>query len=173
MAGFGSTATHNRAFVWSDGIGATSNSSGNNTFNVFSRGGTFIFTNNANTTGATLPAGLSAWAAVSDRNKKENITELDVDATLARVETLPIYEYNYIGSDPSLRCRGPMAQDWHELFPSGKDPLMIDTMDLDGVTLAAVKGLAARVREQDTVIAAQGDRIATLEGQIKTILAQR
>ena len=37
--------------------------------------------------------------------------------------------------------RGPYAQDWHAAFPSAKDNLMIDTMDLDGITLSAVKGL--------------------------------
>ena len=41
-----------------------------------------------------------------------------------------------------------MAQDWHQAFPSEKDPLKIDTMDLDGVALAAIKGLQAIIKEQ-------------------------
>ncbi len=40
-----------------------------------------------------------------------------------------------------------MAQDWHELFPSKKDPLRIETLDLDGVTLSALKGLLKKVTE--------------------------
>jgi hypothetical protein len=45
-----------------------------------------------------------------------------------------------------------MAQDWHAAFPSAKDPLTIDTMDLDGVALAAIKGLAARVASLEAAL---------------------
>ena len=38
-----------------------------------------------------------------------------------------------------------MAQDWHALFPSEKDPLGIDTIDLDGISFAAIKALINRV----------------------------
>jgi hypothetical protein len=150
------SCTRNNAFIWSDGTGGVIDCTADNTFTILSTDGGRILTNVARTTGVSLVGGSSAWAAVSDRRVKENIRELDPAEVLTRVETLPIYEYNYIGTEKDLLCRGPMAQDWHEAFPSGKDPLTIDTMDLDGITLAAVKGLAARVREQD-------ERIAKLE----------
>ena len=40
-----------------------------------------------------------------------------------------------------------MGQDWHMLFPSEKDPLKIDTMDLDGIQLASIKALSNKVKE--------------------------
>lgn len=114
-------------------------------------------------TGVKLASGASAWAAVSDRNAKENIRELDPEEVLARVEAILIYEYNYKGTDRGQLYRGPMAQDWHAAFPSDKDPLMIDTMDLDGVTIAAVKGLASIMREQANTIKELRERVASLE----------
>ena len=67
--------------------------------------------------------------------------------TLEKIENMPIYQYNYKETYEGLLCRGPVSQDWHKAFPSEKNPLMIDTMDLDGITLSAVKGLTQLVRE--------------------------
>jgi hypothetical protein len=129
-----------------------------------------LFTHPDRLLGVSLSLGSTSWAAVSDRNKKENIVELDSAEILAKVETLPIYHYNYIGTEPGMIYRGPMAQDWHVLFPSDKDPLTIDTMDLDGITLAAVKGLAAIVREQAAQITQQNQRIDSQDEQIKKLI---
>ena len=82
--------------------------------------------------------------------------------TLERVGRLPLYEYNFIGGDPGSICRGPMAQDWHALFPAKKDPLGIDTMDLDGMTLAAVQGLLARMNAQEATIREMRAQMAQL-----------
>jgi hypothetical protein len=181
-AGTSVDCQHNNVFMWSDGttLPASLVSSADNTWRVLASGGSTFFSNSALTTGATLAAGASSWAAVSDRNVKENLVELDSADVLAAVEELPIYAYNYIGSDPDMVCRGPMAQDWHAAFPSAKDPLMIDTMDLDGVTLAAVKGLAARVRAQDRMLEeygakfeAQEDRLAALERTLASLSGSR
>lgn len=108
-------------------------------------GNTRVLTNAAGTGGVTLASGANAWAGISDRNMKENIIELDYDSVLSRVNSLPIYTYNYAdATDEDLRI-GPMAQNWHLLFPSCKDPLCIDTVDLDGVKLACLKALSSRV----------------------------
>jgi hypothetical protein len=135
-----------------------------------------IFTN-SNRTGAPFPAPAmtgvvlykmgNSWASLSDRDAKENLVELDPREILAKVAALPVYEYNYRGTPPGLKCRGPVAQDWHALFPSpAKDPRRIDTMDLDGITLAAVRGLEALAREQGALLAAALERIAGLEARL-------
>ena len=72
--------------------------------------------------------------------------------TLDKVDQLPIYQFNMKGVDPGMLCRGPMAQDWHALFPSSKNPLTIDTQDLDGITLSALKGLLHRVKELEAKV---------------------
>jgi hypothetical protein len=63
-----------------------------------------------------------------------------------------------------------MAQDWHEQFPSGKDPLAIDTMDLDGSTMAALQGLAVRQKadndELKLEVQEMKDRLAALEAKM-------
>jgi hypothetical protein len=96
--------------------------------------------------GVNLPTAGVAWVGVSDVNKKENLMELQYADILEKVDTMPIYEYNYKETPAGLKCRGPTAQDWHTRFPSDKDPLGIDTMDLDGITLAALKGLYTHVK---------------------------
>ncbi len=58
---------------------------------------------------------------------------------------------------------GPMAQDWHGMFPSSKDSLRIDTIDLDGVALAALKGLTSLVRKQESTIKDLQTRLSDLE----------
>ena len=71
---------------------------------------------------------------------------------LNKIEKLEIYQYNFKTQDKSKICRGPMAQDWHELFPSNKDKLSIGTMDLDGITLSGLKGLIEKVNRQEEEI---------------------
>ena len=88
---------------------------------------------------------------------------LDAADVLARVEQLPLYTYNYIGQDPAVTNRGPVAQEWHALFPSGKDPLKIETMDLDGVALAAIQGLAARNAALEAEVAELRARVDAIE----------
>src|SRR5690606_491217 len=108
-----------------------------------------ILTNAARTTGVQLAASSIAWSSVSDINIKENLVELNYSDILNKVESLPIYQYNIIGSEETEYYRGPTAQDWHNLFPSSKDNLKIDTVDLDGITLSALKGLLQKVKDQD------------------------
>ena len=155
--GTSAAATGNNQFIWSDTSGLAPGATANSWW-VAAQGGSTFFSNAARTTGVVLAAGASAWAAVSDRNAKENLVELDGAKVLALVDRLPIYQYNYKGEDPAVVNRGPVAQDWHAAFPSAKDPLRIDTMDLDGITLAAVKGLVACVRRLEA-------RLEVLEGK--------
>jgi len=113
-----------------------------------------LWTDTGRTLGARLGPGDTAWSVACDRDLKENLRPLV--GALDRVLELPIYEFNYRGVEPARVCRGPTAQDWHRLFPSSKDPLTIDTLDLDGVALAAIRELAQVVRRQ-------GERIDHLE----------
>jgi hypothetical protein len=134
------------SFVWSDSsVGGTS-ALGPDSFTTTCSGGAAFYTSAAGATGVTLAAGGGAWVAISDRNKKENLVELNYDDVLSKVHQLPIYQFNYKTTSPGLLCRGPMAQDWHQLFPSEKDPLGIDTLDLDGISLAAIKALIQEVQ---------------------------
>lgn len=119
--------------------------------------------------GVYLPAGASAWETVSDQTIKENRAELDYAVTLAKVTQIPIYSYNYIGAPATYIYRGPMAQDWHAQFPSGKNPLAIDTVDLDGISLACIRALAASAASNDTKIALLEATVGTQAAEIATL----
>ena len=59
---------------------------------------------------------------------------------------MPIREWNYKAQDAAVRHVGPTAQDFHAAFGLGEDPLRISTIDADGIALAAVQALEARMR---------------------------
>ena len=124
----------------------------NHTFLVRCSNGSTFFTNTANTTGVTIGAGGGSWASVSDVNKKENLVELDCQDVMNKMENLPIYQYNYIGNPKEQKCWGPTAQDWYKLFPTQKDQLSIETMDMIGVLMATVKNLNNRVKDLESKI---------------------
>ena len=94
------------------------------------------------------------WSIPCDRHAKA--TARPFEHVLGRLEALPVYEYTpkADGAAPARIDRGPMAQDWHHLFPApGKDPLAVDTLDLAAVALAAIKELAAQVRTLEAEVA--------------------
>ena len=162
-AGRYAMATSDNSFVWSCGDAKTK-SAGDKTFTASASGGTIFYSDVKNTLGVVLSANSSSWSAVSDINMKENLIVLDPIAVLHKLDDLPIYQYNYIGTPAGMVNRGPVAQDWHAAFPSPeKDPLRIDTMDPIGVALAAIKGLSQQVRDQYDQLRLQSDRITALE----------
>ncbi|MCX6295328.1 MAG: tail fiber domain-containing protein, partial [Bacteroidetes bacterium] len=93
------------------------------------------------------------WTVVSDRNKKENIKELDLKEILNKIDQLPITQWNYIFEKDSVQHIGPMAQDFHALFGlNGSSDKMISTTDPAGVALAGVKALSVNAKELQQTI---------------------
>lgn len=128
----------------SDGSGSFSSDAvyptENNQFVMRGSGGFKLYTKRDLTSGVELAPGGSSWASISDRNKKENFRPIDGSATLSRVISLPITNWNYIGADSNRRYIGPTAQDFQAAFGLGEDTT-ITTQDMDSVTLAAVQEL--------------------------------
>ncbi len=176
-AGRFADANHDGAFVWGDsqslGYATSKPSSAPDEFNVYCSGGARFFTNSAATTGVLLAPGGGSWSAVSDRASKENVEPVDGRAILAQVVSMPLATWNYKAQDDSIRHMGPMAQDFHAAFGLGVSDKLIDTIDPDGVALAAIQGLHALVQEKDAEIAelreqVKGD-LAALEAQIAAL----
>lgn len=153
--GRNATAAGDDMFVWCDGTALSSNVA--NSVHFACKAGANFYTNAAHSTGVSLPPGGNAWAAVSDVNLKENLKAVDYETAIEKLKLLEIYEYNFKGADPSVISTGPTAQDWHSLFPSGKDPLKIDTMDIVGIAISAIKGLTKKVDDLERRIARMGD----------------
>jgi trimeric autotransporter adhesin len=158
-----STSGRTGSFVISDASTTDSTlSTANNQFMSRFAGGYRLFTNSSRTIGVSLAASGNSWAAISDRNRKENFVWLDGEDVLMRLRNVPVASFNYIGIETEARNVGPMAQDWHAAFPLNSDPLTINQADFDGVNLAAIQALERRTTEQ-------AERIAELEAEVGEI----
>ena len=122
-AGARASAAQTGTFVWSDGT---------------------FYTNAASTVGAQLAPGSGTWASASDRNLKTDVARIDDAAVLDKVAALPIERWSY-KSERGVRHLGPMAQDFYAAFGVGEDDKHITSIDENGVALAAIKALHARV----------------------------
>lgn len=108
------------------------------------------------------------WTA-SDRNLKVNLAAVDGRDVLERLASIPIETWSYKAQDPPVRHIGPMAQDFHKAFGLGADDRSIDSMDADGVALAAIQGLYEVVKEKDAQIATQQEQIVALEARLAAL----
>jgi len=160
------TSTANGSFVFGDrstGMsGAIVTSSAPNEFLVRAAGGVGFYTNAALTAGVTLAAGGSSWSVVSDVNMKEHFRDLTDGDVLAGIARMPVREWSYKTQDASIRHMGPTAQDFHAAFGLGESDVRINTIDADGVALAAVKALEARTRGLPDDARALRDQVAAL-----------
>jgi hypothetical protein len=158
----------------SDSVYATAN----NQVVVRGCGGVKIFTNQGLTAGVELASGGSGWSAVSDRNRKENFLFVDGEDVLARLRSVPVSNWNYRTQESTVRHMGPMAQDFYAAFGLGENPLMINSVDIDGVNMAAVQALTARtdaLRTENEALrqenASQAAEIADLRARMERLEA--
>jgi trimeric autotransporter adhesin len=122
-------------------------------------------------------------ALTSDRNAKENFTQINPGTVLDKVAALPIMEWNY-KTDKLAEHIGPMAQDFKAAFGlDGPDDKHISVVDEGGVALAAIQGLDRKVEAENTALRAENaelkkqndsldERLKQLEQTVRT-LAER
>jgi hypothetical protein len=130
-----------------------------NEFGARFAGGFYLYTKDDLSTGAALAANSGSWADLSDVNAKENFRDVDGEELLAKLARIPIREWNYKAQDQSIRHMGPTAQDFRAAFGLGDFPLRINTIDADGIALAAINALERRTRDLPQQ-AADVDRLA-------------
>ena len=171
-AGQFAQASNNHTFVWSDGSAGTTDT-GLNSFVARATGGFTFYTGTNNTTGATLASGSGSWASLSDRHSKEAIRPVSGRSVLRKLRTLPVHTWRYRAERGGVRHLGPMAQAFRRRFGLGDSRRYITDVDAQGVALAGVKGLIARVDRQRNEIRAQRShnraqnrRIAALEREV-------
>ena len=102
----------------------------------------------------------------SDRNKKENFAGVDVQEILTKVVALPIETWNYKDQNPACRHIGPMAQDFAVAFNVGEDNRFINTVDANGVVLAAIQALYKLLQEKDAAIGTMRAELHELKQQM-------
>ena len=99
---------------------------------------------------------------ISDREKKQGFEDLDTEEVLAKLAAMDIREWSYKTQDDSIRHVGPTAQDFFAAFGLGESDETISTIDLDGISLVAIKALAERTAELDETRA----RVTALEAEM-------
>ena len=111
-------------------------------------GGALLMTLGTNSGTPVGVARAQSFTNVSSRHVKTAFAAVDVSAVLARVLDLPLTEWSY-RSAPQQRHIGPMSQDFHAAFGlNGSDDEAIATVDADGVALAAIQGLNAKLEAE-------------------------
>jgi len=168
-AGFRANANADGTFVWGDSTNTNFIVTNADTFNVRASGGVYLYTNGALTAGMYLGAGGSAWNTHCDRNLKENFVEEDGERILEKISEMPITSWNYKAQDPTVRHIGPVAQDFNAAFGFGEDEFFINTSDLDGVNIAAIKALERRTRELQEC----NDRLEAQIAELKALIAEQ
>ncbi len=96
--------------------------------------------------GAHLTVG-GTWTNASDKNAKENFSDVNGADLLEKIEDLAITQWNYKSEDESVTHIGPTAQDFKDLFGVGGDDKSISTVDPSGIALAAIKELNKQNQE--------------------------
>jgi hypothetical protein len=108
----------------------------------------------------------------SDRNVKENFSPVDAAEILEKVAALPISRWNY-QADSATPHIGPMAQDFHAAFGVGPDNTRIATVDADGVALAAIQALNAKLERENQALEEKVSgfsvQVSELEGANKVL----
>ncbi|HZV69202.1 MAG TPA: tail fiber domain-containing protein [Saprospiraceae bacterium] len=130
------------------------NSSANNQFTTRFNGGYRLYSGWNLITGVLLAPGGGSWTSVSDRNVKENFRSIDTEDILIRVGDLPLSNWNYKSQSTDTRHIGPMAQDFYAAFHlDGVSDTTINTLDIDGINMAAIQGLKVRTDELKKAVA--------------------
>lgn len=142
------TANRQGSVVLGDGCAGFSSDSvyptANNQFVARGCGGIKMYTSQNLSSGVEVAAGGGSWSSISDANMKENFETLDGEEVLQRLKHVPVGEWNYKTQDASIRHAGPTAQAFMAAFGLGESERLINTVDIDGINLAAAKGLSAR-----------------------------
>jgi Arc/MetJ-type ribon-helix-helix transcriptional regulator len=122
------------------------------------------------TAGVYMRHGANGWSSYCDRNLKTNFKKLDFEEVLKKVDKIPVTEWNYKGND-TMKYIGPMAQDFYAAFHlGGTDSLGINSISIDGVNMAAIKGLIQRTDELKSALdelKVQNENVGQIEGQLK------
>jgi len=160
-------SSHPGTFLYADSTDNYFDSNAANEFAVRATGGvrfvTAIDLLGIPDAGVRLESGSSSWSSLSTRNMKVNFSFVEGKQVLQKLFNVPISTWSYRDQTPSVQHMGPLAEDFYAVFGLGGDGKYINTVDLDGVALAAIQGLYQLIREQEDQMMALQGRIASLE----------
>jgi hypothetical protein len=168
-------------FAWADSQDADLVTSGVNQFVVRAAGGIYLGTDSAPTiprdrfintsTGAYLTVG-GTWTNASSRSLKKDFTKVDPLGVLERLLSLPITTWTYLDSAEGVHM-GPVAEEFKAAFGLAGDGTSIATVDADGVALAAIQGLNAKLEARNAALEARNDELAARITALESALLAR
>ncbi len=173
-AGRNAKAYNQGCFVWGDATAANLSCSVDNRWVARASGGVYFYTSGDLSTGAYLSAGGGAWNSLSSRRAKENFRPVDTQRLLERLAALEITTWNYKSQDDSIRHIGPMAEDFNALLEDlgGEGYDHINSLDADGVALAAIQALYRQNQALQAENEALRTRLDDLEARMDDLLAR-
>lgn len=169
---------HKGSFIYGDASrdSAAANDA-DNQFMVVADGGIKLFSKGNLGAGVQLASGSGSWTALSDRNAKTALQLVDGREVLKKVIAMPLSTWQYKTQSEKYRHMGPMAQDFYAAFRLGESDKGIDTVDADGVALAAIQGLSAVLMEKDERVTSlrdeQAREIAALKKSIASLREEK
>ncbi len=122
-----------------------------------------FFTGGSGGSGSCFFNGGAGWSCTSDRNAKQDFRSVDPATLLSDLDAMPISTWAMRGDVHAARHLGPTAQDFRSAFGLGDDDTTINTVDAQGVALAAAQALYRQVEAQQAKIDELEARIAALE----------
>jgi len=163
---------HSGTFLWADSQQADFTSQANDEVAFRCQGGV-RFTSGSGSANQTIywNPGDPGWNTSCDRSLKEEFTSVDGRQVLEKVARLPVTEWNFKGYPQ--RHIGPVAQDFHALFPLNDSDTTLNSADLDGVALAAIQGLNQVVREKEQRISELERAVAALQNAVEQLKRQQ
>lgn len=161
------SAGHGR-FVFGDLSAGFLLAASDNSFSVRAFGG--IALNTGANIGCDLPPGAGTWACTSSRLAKERFEEVDEESVLAKLATMPIQRWRYLGTRAAHV--GPTAEDFYAAFGLGEGPRTISTVDADGIALLAAQAQARRTAALEDKNADLRDQLARAQVHNAGIRAQ-
>lgn len=168
------TSSATGSFVFSDGTVAPDGlftTAEANLFVVGATGGMKVITNKDYSTGCLIAAGGGTWQCTSSKDVKRDFEDIDRQQVLERVVALPVQRWRYMNEPTEIRHMGTFAQDFHAAFGLGSDDKTISMADADGVALAAIQGLNAKVEASDMVIRELSRELAEIKAQLAAVVA--
>jgi len=101
----------------------------------------------------------TSYGTPSSRTLKTDIEPVDDLTVLDQVTQVPVFKWRYKSDASGQRHIGPMAEDFRDAFNLG-DGTQIALQSASGLSMAAIRGLNARLEE----------RTATLQRQLATLV---
>ena len=127
-------------------------------------GATGHLTISGNLTAANFPS--------SSRELKQGFMAIDPAIILAKLVRMPVTEWTFKDDPDQRRHIGPTVEDFSATFGLGTNGQSLVVTDVNGVSLAAIQGLHALVKEQRQLIEKQQELIGRLEERLRRLEAQ-